>query len=317
MFSHQFSTSAFDKAAMANLPFDYKTRLLEERQNAENNSQSPEKKGYQLLGEGYTSKIYHIPNSDKVIKSFPAKNEKHFLAEKAAYELLSSNNPPSSIPAYYDTSPDFPLGIVLSRANHGDVYEYLYRARRMGPMPMPTKKDFYHWAKQAAQALAYAHSMNIMHADIHLVNFLFTSSLTNSSQLDLQVADWAGATIHGSKSASWYRLTHQLWTPERKERDEEGKKIDMKIDVKSEIFALGSAIYHMVGGNDLWEGELEQKGDRDEIVRRLKAKEMPGCEGLVCLRNVVERCWAVDFAEMEEVVKAIEDEEREDEESGR
>ncbi|CZR63559.1 uncharacterized protein PAC_13456 [Phialocephala subalpina] len=281
----QISTSTLNHATKAKKPPADEARRLgadrdlneqttnrEGRDNLDDRAETPEEKCYPLLGEGYTAKIYRIPNSERFIKLYPIENEKHFLAEKAAYELLSANSPPPNIPTYYGTSSDFPLGMVLSRADRGDAYEYLYRARRMGPMP--TKKDFYRWAKQAAQALDYAHSLHIMHADIHL-----------------------------------------LWDSDRKERDEEGKKIDMQINARSEIFALGSAIYHMVGGNDLWGGELEQKRDRDEIVRRLKAQEMPGTEELVCLGSVVKRCWAVEFAGMDDVVKAIEDEEREDEQN--
>ncbi|KUJ08273.1 uncharacterized protein LY89DRAFT_765084, partial [Mollisia scopiformis] len=180
----------------------------------------------------------------------PPSNKTHYLTETTAYTILYSSFLPISIPFYHGPSPLFPHGLILGFADHGDMYEYIYRAHRIGPLP--AVKDLYRWARQATEGLAYAHGLGVLHGDIHVVNFLLSSSEDEErvGELDLQVADWAGASIWGDKSCSWYRLT-------QRDRDEEGKKVDMVISVRSEIFATGCAIYHMVGGKDLWEGELE------------------------------------------------------------
>jgi serine/threonine protein kinase len=223
-------------------------------------------KGYSLLATGYTSKIYLFPSTSppprKILKLFPSNLTKHFATEIAAYETLSSNKPPATVPAYFGASPEFKTGLVLELAGKGDMYEYLYRARRMGPSLR--KRDFYKWARQIVEGLGYAHERGVLHGDIYVSNFLLTSS-HDGDELDAQIADWAGASINGSKSASWYRLTHQYWDRDRKDKDDQGRRIDMVITVRSEIFALGSALFHMVDGEDLWEGELEYA----RIERRL------------------------------------------------
>lgn len=48
-------------------------------------------------------------------------------------------------------------------------------------------------------------------------------------------------------------------------------------------------------------------------MRRLRGKEMPETRGLMCLGSVVERCWTVEFTGMEDVVKVVEEQEKEDE----
>jgi serine/threonine protein kinase len=80
----------------------------------------------------------------------------------------------------------------------------------------------------------FAHSCGVSHFDIHYVNFLLDKNL------DLKVADFAGASIDGGKSWSFYRITHQLPDADGKDRQY------MKITVASEIFTLDSAPYYMV-----------------------------------------------------------------------
>ena len=68
------------------------------------------------------------------------------------------------------------------------------------------------WARQAAEALAFVHSCGVLYSDIHCVNFLLNKNL------DLKVADFAGASIDGEKSWSFYRTTHQLPDADGKDR---------------------------------------------------------------------------------------------------
>lgn len=61
------------------------------------------------------------------------------------------------------------------------------------------------WARQAAEALEFAHSLYIYNFDIHCLNFFLDRNL------DLKVGAWAGASIDGGKSHSSYRLRHRLF----------------------------------------------------------------------------------------------------------
>ena len=129
------------------------------------------------------------------------------------------------------------------------------------------------------------------------------------------MADRAGASIKGSVSQSFYRLTHRLFTRtstiqareeeanvhtregngeeevekegmlEREaevDSDAKGKRewedydtIGSNITLASEVFALGSALSNLVTGHDLWEGQLEYGRDRAEIIRRIRARSFP------------------------------------------
>lgn len=143
--------------------------------------------------------------------------------------------------------------------------------------------------------MGFAHSCGVLHADIHVINFLLDENL------NLKVADFAGASVDGGISWSFYRLTHQLFSSDR------GGTKGMKISIKSEIFAFGSALWSMVTGMDLWP-ELEYMKDRTEIVRRLRGGEMPDVAEMKVLGEVARKCWALEYESMQEVGVAVEEE---------
>jgi hypothetical protein len=71
------------------------------------------------------------------------------------------------------------------------------------------------------------------------------------------------------------------------------------VSVKSEVFAVGSALYYKVKGRDLWHGELDYE-DEAEIVRRIRRKEMPETEGMV-LGEVMKKSWVGGCKDMLDV----------------
>ncbi|KAF2808635.1 kinase-like protein [Mytilinidion resinicola] len=160
----------------------------------------------------------------------------------------------------------------------------------------PPPEHIYRWARQAAEALSFAHSCGVLHADIHCSNFLLDSNL------DLKVADFAGASIDGSRSWSCYRYSHRLFEPGD---DDCNKGKGMKITVQSEIFALGSAMYAMIQGHDPFV-ELEHANDWAEVRRRIQKREMPDTSCLPILAEVIRKCWNLEYATMREVLDAIE-----------
>ena len=245
---------------------------------------------YELIDSGYTAKVYRIPGTQTVCKIFQAKHaSSQFQVEVEAYTRLSSHNPPSSILQYHGISPDIPYSLILSYAAKGSLYKYIYDSQIYNTRPTPP--TLYRWAQQAATALSYAHQHNILHADIHTSNFVLDENL------DLKLCDFGGASIDGGISWSFYRLTHRLF-------GEEGDVPTMEITVASEIFALGSALFSMVGGEDLFP-ELDYKKDRAEIVGRFMEKRFPDTSSLLVLGDVILDCWNLRFATMEEVLERI------------
>jgi len=245
---------------------------------------------YEFLDKGYTATLYRLPGTRKVCKSFlDGYKETHFTVEKEAYERFTARGHPPTILKYYGVDKEDPAGIILELAEKGNLHKYRWDSTRVFNKP-PTRDHFYRWARQAVEALAYVHSCNILHCDIHCVNFLLDKNL------NLKVADFAAASIEGRKPNSFYRLTHQLFIKgwDRKE-----------ISIASEIFALGSAIYNMVAGYDLFFPELDDARDKEEIRRRIREKEFPDVSQLPVLGAVIAECWNLEYESMEDVLKGI------------
>jgi len=240
-------------------------------------------------GSGYTSKIFRIPGTRKVVKSFfPECLETHFLAEKQAYERFSTHKHPSSILKYYGVDENDSAGLVLELAEKRNLYDYVWDAERRGHEK--SRGHLYRWARQAAEGLAFAHSCGVIHSDVHCVNLLLDENL------DLKVADWAGASIDGSRSYSCYRTTHSLLKVQGK---------GSRPSVQSDIFGLGSALHNMIVGHDVFP-ELDYEKDKDEIVRRLRDKEFPDTSKFPALGEVVLNCWKLQYETMRDVGDAIE-----------
>ena len=247
--------------------------------------------GYELIDRGYTAMVYRLPGTRRVCKSFLSSCAKtHFPVEVEAYERFTARGHPASILKYYGLDKDDPAGIILELAENGNVWKYVWDCRLFGHPP--SQDTLYRWARQAAEALAFAHSCNVLHSDIHCLNFLLDENL------DLKVADFAGASINGGKSWSCYRLTHLLVDAEAKYDPH------TEITVASEVFGFGSALYCMTVGHDLFP-ELDYKSDEAEIIRRLREKKFPDTGELPILGAVVEKCWNLEYASMGDILEGI------------
>jgi serine/threonine protein kinase len=253
-------------------------------------------KGYKAMDcWGYTSTVYHLPgNPPRVCKSFNEDCIKtHFPVEKEAYERFSTHNRPSSILKYYGVHDSIPAGIILELAEKQDLHNYRWDQKQFGN-PDPEPEVLYRWAGQAAEALEFAHSLVVYNSDIHCVNLFL------DQDLNLKVGDWAGASIDGSTSQSSYRLRHRLF-------DTDGTDVPRAtgITTVTEVFALGTALYFMVTGQDPWP-ELHEPEDREEIKKRIQEKDFPDTRVLPILGDIISKCWNVEFRSMTEVKHAVE-----------
>jgi hypothetical protein len=130
-----------------------------------------------------------------------------------------------------------------------------------------------------------------LHSDIHC-EFLLDKNL------DLKVTYSARALIDGENSWSFYRITH--WLPDADGKD----RPHMKITTVSEIFALGSALYYMVTGHDVFP-ELGYGRGRAEIIEHLRERKFPDTNELPVLRSVITKCWNLEYDYMADVIEGI------------
>jgi len=114
------------------------------------------------------------------------------------------------------------------------------------------------------------HFCGIIQGDVGCHNML----LDNNGVL--KIADFAGSSVDGCKYAS--SVDYEV-----------GSKLpgDYESTVRSDIFALGSAIYEMITRKSPWK-ELRYP----EVQRRFERREFPRDFGeLPELGNIVEKCW--------------------------
>ena len=252
--------------------------------------------GFKVLDSwGYTSTIYYLPGDPpRVCKSFNEDCIKtHFPVEQEAYERFSSHNHPSSILKYYGIHENISAGIILEFAEKDNLHKYLWDQKQFGN-PDPGTEVLYRWAGHAVEALEFAHSLGVYNSDIHCVNFFL------DRDLNLKVGDWAGASIDGSVSHSSYRLRHRLF-------DAEGTDVPRATGITAitEVFALGTALYFMVTGQDPWP-ELHEPEDGQNIRKRIQEKDFPDTSKLPILGDIISKCWNVEFTSMTEIKHAIE-----------
>jgi serine/threonine protein kinase len=245
--------------------------------------------------DGHTSTVYLLPNQTNISTTVICKSiHAHFAdvllpIEKEAYQRFSSNNPPPSLLTYHGIHDEIPAGIILEFAESGNLQDWLLGGQR------PSSEMLYKWTYQATEALEFAHGLGVLHADIHCLNFFITKAL------DLKVGDWGGASIDGEKSHCSYRYTHRLFGLDGTDVPGSG------ISRATEIFALGTAFYVMISGEEPWP-ELKEPKDREEIRRRIARRQFPATNGLRILSGVVAKCWNGEFGSMTEVRRAIESE---------
>lgn len=253
--------------------------------------------GYDLLATGYTSQIHRIHNSDKVVKVLIDDEQREydaklfFEAERAVYERLwqdpDRDPPPQSVLRYFGPDPTFPTGLTLELASKGNFWDHVFHNH-------PIASDLaVQWAKQAAQGLAFIHKCGVLHRDIHAINMFL------DDELNVKMGDFGASSIDGGTGLLRYRETHQLWVA-----DEKGNGCRTEISVRSEIVALGSSLYFIVTGQDLFEVELRLDQD-EEIQYRMQRRMLPSTENLRVLGEVTKNCWNLKYQQMEDVVKDV------------
>jgi serine/threonine protein kinase len=133
-------------------------------------------------------------------------------------------------------------------------------------------------------ALAYIHSLRIVHADFGLHNFLLRDDG------GIVLCDFAGSGLNGKPCyvAHGVRYANPLSNREYPTEEED-------------VFALGTVLY------ELDRGELLSDGmDREEIYMRLRDRQFPDLSMVsLPLRGVIEKCWTVPKYKASDALKEL------------
>lgn len=177
-------------------------------------------------------------------------------------------------------------GLLLEYMPNGSVADYLYNAN-----PRPSIKERLKWALQAAEAVAYIHTKGVLHCDVGVGNLLL------DKDLNIKLCDFQGKILHpdGTVRLDGESAEDTKSSMPRSDPNDANQKTD--------IFALGSAIYFIIKGHPPFP-ELDSRTDMLEIVSRFKSYQFPVLDeelGGV----VVRKCWAGKYESADEVVHEL------------
>ena len=165
------------------------------------------------------------------------------------------------------------------------------------------EKEVVPWLKQAAQALAYAHSRGIVHRDIKPENIMLTPSrrlkITDLGlSKDLGADENLSMTLSGTVMGTPYYIS-----PEQ-------AKNAKRVDARTDIYSLGATFYHLMAGSPPFPGrsavEVMAKHMDEPLVS--PQRKNPALSDGFCdlLLKMMEKDPARRFQNMQEVVEAVE-----------
>lgn len=172
-------------------------------------------------------------------------------------------------------------GLILQRASNGSLSDYI------ASQSFISLDQRLLWCKQAAEAVSYIHTKHVIHCDINLRNFLLDENL------DLLLADFQGML----KSADGKTLLDGL--------SRECSKSYMPrchgdyASVDTDLFALGSAIYFIMTGHEVFP-ELDSLDNDEDILLRFQNGLFP-VGNYVC-NHIAEKCWKQQYPSADDVV---------------
>ncbi|KAH8723560.1 kinase-like domain-containing protein [Phaeosphaeriaceae sp. PMI808] len=218
------------------------------------------------LGGGLTGMAYLDETSNTVIK-FPHEGGEPAIDQNGGHEGLLQ---------YYGP---FELGIRLEYASIDNLRTY-FKNRDNQKIDA---KDRLRWSQQITSALAFVHSMNVIHGDLTCHN------ISLDGNQNAKLLDFGGSSLDGSEPLIAATNSY-MWPGD----DDKSPQVD--------IFALGSTLY------EIWTGKppfhwLESWDP--EITNSFKRLEFPETKSLGPIGDVIRGCWQGRFASADDVLKAI------------
>ncbi|KAF2254208.1 kinase-like protein [Trematosphaeria pertusa] len=239
-----------------------------------------------VIGFGSSSFIGRV-NDDTVLKYPRIAGEQWdtFVIEQRIYKALGSH---PRILAFYGLDE---RGLKLEYATRGTVRNLLRDPNHARSLAC---RDRIKLCRQAAEAIAYIHTKNVIHCDISTRNFLLDKNL------DVKLSDFQGIYVDQNGVVfNGHALENvKSYLPRPSTHSNE----------KSDLFALGSTLYEIMVGYEPFP-ELDELDDEEEIEKRYADGRFPALDGVMG-GHIIHKCWSLAYNQVNECVeelKALED----------
>lgn len=149
------------------------------------------------------------------------------------------------------------------------------------------------WARQAAEAVAYIHSKNVIHCDLGVHNLMLTANL-DTKLIDFQSRLLAsdGMTVVLNGGAGPCALA-QMPRPDKN-----------RYDAKTDLFSMGTTMFHIMTGSPPFT-DLDTYDDAEEVERRFREAEYPRLDECYC-GEAIRKCWKGLYQSADALVKDLE-----------
>ncbi|CAG8903140.1 unnamed protein product [Penicillium egyptiacum] len=188
-------------------------------------------------------------------------------------------------------------GLMLKYYPNGTLRNYIKSH------PHETLERRLEWCKQLVDTLSYVHSKRVIHCDICLHNLLLDENF------NIILADFQGMVISSANGMTMLdgltRECAKSYMP---------RENLCSANVRTDLFAVGSAIYHLIAGHEVFP-ELDSFDDEKVINARFINGEFPKNDYVAS--HIVEKCWrgeyasaaeiSVDIAEVQAATKAVDE----------
>jgi serine/threonine protein kinase len=226
------------------------------------------------LSSGITAMVYLDSSTKTVIKHPHQKSEEPALeVERRIHERFQQRGGHEGLLQYHGT---FESGIRLEYASKNGLRHYMQNHKI-------NNKQRLQWAQQITSALAFVHSMDVVHADLTCGN------ISLDDRLHAKLLDFSGSSLDGSKPFVVVTASHKY-------------PGDDLISTQGDLFALGSTLYEILTGKPPY---YELRLKEMEITNLYQQSKFPETRCLGPMGDIITGCWQGRFESANDVLKGV------------
>lgn len=234
-----------------------------------------------FLGLGTDSFIGTV--NETTILKYPKtpKDEAALMILDLEAQILTKIGPNKHIIGFKGQRED---GILLERAGRGSIAQFLKEST--------SDSQRFAWACQATNAIAVTHRAGVLHCDINVNNMLLDDDLT------VKLCDFQGRLLRADGSIDRDGLARENVKSFKPRADPNYS------DRKTDLFALGSAFYHIMQGHEPFP-DMSPFEDEEEIEERFASHQFPKMDSSL-MNGITHKCWAGEYDSAEAVLQDLE-----------